>query len=56
VRPGDTVSARINVADTKPSRKPDRGVVTFHIDIVNQHQEVAQTGTAKILMKRRSAV
>jgi len=56
VRPGDTVSARIDVAETKPSRKADRGVVTFRIDILNQHQEVAQTGTAKILMKRRSAV
>jgi acyl dehydratase len=56
VRPGDTVLARIDIAETKPSRKPDRGVVTFRIDIVNQRQEVAQSGTAKILMRRRSAV
>jgi acyl dehydratase len=54
VRPGDTVSVRVNVLGKKASRKPDRGVVDFQFDIVNQRNETVQVGTARILMKRRA--
>jgi acyl dehydratase len=56
VRPGDTILARIHVVAKTPARKPDRGVVELRLDIVNQRDETVQTGTAKILMKRQSAV
>jgi acyl dehydratase len=54
VRPGDTVSVVVNVLGKKSSRKPDRGVVEFQFDVLNQRGETVQVGTAKILMTRYS--
>src|ERR1041384_4127069 len=51
VRPGDTISAVFTVLDKRETRAPDRGVVTLKIDVLNQHGEVAQTGTAKALLR-----
>jgi acyl dehydratase len=53
VRPGDTISAVFTVLDKREPRTPDRGVVTLQIDVFNQHGEVAQTGTAKTLIRRK---
>jgi acyl dehydratase len=55
VRPGDTVFVQVQVAGKQPTRRPDRGVVEFGLDIINQRDETVQSGTAKILMKRRSS-
>ena len=55
VRPGDTISAVVTVLDKRPTRTPDRGVVTLQIEVLNQHGEVAQTGTAKTLIRRKDA-
>lgn len=55
VRIGDTVHAVVTTADRKPSRKPDRGVVTLRLDIFNQRGEQVQTGHMKLLMMRREA-
>lgn len=55
VRPGDTISAVVTVLDKRPTRTPDRGVVTLQIEVLNQHGEVAQTGTAKALIRRKDA-
>jgi len=52
VHPGDTISAIFTVLDKRPTRAPDRGVVTLRVDVLNQHGEVAQTGTAKTLIRR----
>ena len=53
VLPGDTVHVRVEVMDTRPSRKPDRGVVELAMTILNQRDETVQSGRAKILFKRR---
>jgi acyl dehydratase len=53
VRIGDTVYAVVTAVDRKPSRKPDRGVVTLRLDVFNQRGEQIQTGHLKLLMKRR---
>lgn len=53
VRIGDTVHAVVTTADRKPSRKPDRGVVTLRLDVFNQRGEQVQTGHMKLLMQRR---
>lgn len=53
VRPGDTVSVRVRVLGKTLSRRPDRGVVDFQFDVVNQRDEIVQIGTANIPMKRR---
>ncbi|MGB9369474.1 MAG: MaoC/PaaZ C-terminal domain-containing protein [Xanthobacteraceae bacterium] len=55
VRPGDTISAVFTVLEKRPTRTPDRGVVTLQIDVLNQHGDVAQTGTAKALVRRKDA-
>ncbi|MEJ0076258.1 MAG: MaoC/PaaZ C-terminal domain-containing protein [Alphaproteobacteria bacterium] len=55
VRPGDTILAVFTVVEKRPTRAPDRGVVTMQIDVHNQHGDVAQTGTAKTLIRRRDA-
>src|SRR5205814_4339504 len=44
VRPGDTISAVVTVHDKRPTRSPERGLVTLQIEVLNQHGEVAQTG------------
>jgi acyl dehydratase len=52
VRPGDTVFVKVRVVGKQPVRKPDRGVVEFGLDVINQRDEIVQSGTAKLLMKR----
>jgi acyl dehydratase len=40
VRPGDTLSPRVTVLETRVSRsRPDRGVLRFRVDVDNQHGE-----------------
>jgi acyl dehydratase len=55
VRPGDTISAVFTVLDKRETRVPDRGVVTLQIEVLNQHGDVVQTGTAKTLIRRKDA-
>ena len=44
VRPGDTLSARMTVTESIPSRsKPDRGIVRTSTEILNQHGEIVMT-------------
>jgi acyl dehydratase len=53
VRPGDTISAVVTVLDKRLTKQPDRGVVTLQLDVLNQRGEIAQVGTAKVLVRRR---
>jgi acyl dehydratase len=56
VRPGDTISAVIQVLDTRPSTsKPDRGIVNVKYTTVNQRGEPVMTMVGKQLMRRRPA-
>ena len=55
VRPDDTISAVFTVLEKRETRTPDRGVITLQIDVLNQHGEVAQSGTAKTLIRRKLA-
>jgi acyl dehydratase len=55
VRPGDTISAVFTVIEKRETRAPDRGVVTLAIDVLNQHGDVVQIGTAKTLIRRKDA-
>jgi acyl dehydratase len=52
VRPGDTICAVVTVTDKRTTRKPDRGVVTLRLEVLNQRGEIAQVGTAKALVRR----
>ena len=55
-RPGDVLHVDLTVTDVVPSRsKPERGFVTCTYDTVNQHGEVRQRTTARLLIFRRPA-
>ena len=55
VRPGDTLSARIEVLEVTPSRsKPDRGSLRTRMEVRNQQGEVVMTEGAAILFRRRA--
>jgi acyl dehydratase len=52
---GDTLSARLVVDVRRETSQPDRGLVTFAIEVTNQHGEVVQTGELVELVRRRAA-
>ena len=52
---GDTIRVRVEVSAKKETSKPDRGVVTFRRQAVNQRGEVAVEGEWKLLLRRRAA-
>ncbi len=51
VRPGDVLSVRVTVLETRRSRsKPDRGVMRTGVEVTNQRGEVAMSLTAVNIM------
>jgi acyl dehydratase len=55
VRIGDTIKVHQRVAALKPSMsKPDRGVVSFDLQVTNQHDEVCQDGQWIVMFRRQS--
>ena len=55
VKHGDTVHMRSTVAEKSETSKPDRGVVCFKREFINQRGETVQSMTATFLYKRRSS-
>jgi acyl dehydratase len=53
VKHGDTVHLRATVLEKKESSKPDRGVVTFQRQCVNQHGTIVQEMRATLMYRRR---
>jgi acyl dehydratase len=54
VRPGDTLSTRVIVLETRPSRsKPDRGVLRFRVEVENQDGELAMSMVGAAFVGRR---
>ncbi len=51
VRFGDTIHLELQVEEKKPSSKPDRGVVIFLAQVINQDGKVVQDGQWTLLMK-----
>jgi acyl dehydratase len=44
VYPGDELSVRVTVLETRPSQsKPDRGIVRSFIEVLNQHRQVVMS-------------
>jgi acyl dehydratase len=56
VKHGDTVHMRSTVLSKKPTSKPERGVVSFKREFVNQREEVVQSMTATFLYRTRTPV
>lgn len=54
VRPGDSISLRMTVLETKPSRtRPEMGIVRHRWDVFNQNQELVMEMTGTGLFRRR---
>lgn len=54
VRPGDRLSIRVTVLETKRSRsKPDRGTVLSLVEVMNQNREVVMTLKPVSIMRCR---
>ena len=54
VRIGDTIHARVTPHEKRLSQKGGRGVVKLAFEVVNQRDEVVQTGFMTLLMKAQS--
>ena len=51
---GDTIHVKVKIAEARASKsKPDRGVVKFYLEILNQDGVVVQCGYKTIMMKRK---
>ncbi|MDQ1334149.1 MAG: hypothetical protein QG552_1099 [Thermodesulfobacteriota bacterium] len=55
IKIGDTVHVVQRVREIRETTKGDRGIVTFEKELINQRDEVVQTGTTTVLLARRSA-
>jgi len=54
IRADDTIRVRITVKEARASAsKPDRGVLVRQLDVLNQRDEVVQTGEWSVLMLTR---
>ncbi len=55
VRPGDSLSVRVMIAETKPSEsKPDRGLVRSFVEVMNQRSEVVTSWRGMMVLLRRN--
>lgn len=54
VRPGDTLSIRVTILETRVSQsKPDKGILRYLAETLNQHGEVVMELTTAALVNRR---
>ena len=57
LRPGDTITLRATVLDTRPSRsRPEMGFVAFRFELLNQSGTVVMTMTSSIMLGRRDGM
>lgn len=52
---GDTMRVRVEVADTRETRRADRGIVTFIHTVLNQNDETVMECRVQRMLRRRSA-
>jgi acyl dehydratase len=54
VRPGDVLKVETEILDVRKSRsKPDRGIIRIRNVTTNQRDEIVQTFTAMVMVRRR---
>jgi acyl dehydratase len=52
---GDTIRVKVIVADKRETKKPDRGIVTYRHEVVNQRGELVLEATVRRMIKRAPA-
>ncbi|BAE73771.1 Bifunctional protein PaaZ [Sodalis glossinidius str. 'morsitans'] len=50
--PGDRIYAEITVVSKRPTKRADRGIVTFGLRMINQHQAIVQQGETLLMMRQ----
>jgi len=53
IRIGDTVHVVQRVKEMREASKPDRGLITFEKELINQRGEIVQKGTTTVLMAKK---
>src|SRR6266545_2266295 len=52
---GDTVRVRIVIAEKRETKKPDRGIVTYRHEVLNQRGELVLEAVIKRMIRRAAA-
>lgn len=50
---GDTIHAVLTVASLRATKNQERGIITYNIQVINQHDTVVQQGEMTMMVKRR---
>lgn len=50
---GDTIHVRMVIKDQRETSKPDRGILIRSYEVLNQRDEVVQTGSMTLMIRRR---
>jgi acyl dehydratase len=48
---GDTIRSRVTVSELRPTSKPGRNLATFRFEVINQREDVIQTGAMKVVVR-----
>jgi acyl dehydratase len=48
---GDTIRARVHVAEIRPTSKPGRNLATFQFEVVNQDDAIVQSGRMLVIVR-----
>ena len=51
---GDTIRLRATILEARTTSKPDCGVVSRRMELINQHDEVVQVGIMKTMVRTRA--
>jgi acyl dehydratase len=53
IKLGDTIHATIRIANMRPTRDPARGIIIQSTQLLNQRDEIVQSGELTMMLKRR---
>ncbi len=51
VKLGDTIRARVHVAEVRPTSKPGRDLASFEFEVINQHDAIVQKGRMLVVVR-----
>src|SRR5215510_6791639 len=49
---GDTIRVTVTITDKRETKKPDRGIVTYRHEVINQRGEVVLEATVRRMIRR----